>query len=108
MIDNIKSFFFIILCFSLLISCITIHLQTIITELNHAIGASGVVSQECKAIVEQYGETIIESLLAKVFINFIYDMLAGIGMSQLNLLFVMVIVAGPAPEDLLSSWFMYF
>lgn len=38
---------------------------TIITQLNQAIGASGVVSQECKAIVEQYGQTIIESLLAK-------------------------------------------
>ncbi|KAM6553808.1 hypothetical protein CsatB_014570 [Cannabis sativa] len=35
---------------------------SIITELNHAIGASGVVSEECKAIVAQYGETIIESL----------------------------------------------
>ncbi|KAF3453422.1 hypothetical protein FNV43_RR03862 [Rhamnella rubrinervis] len=38
---------------------------TIITELNHAIGASGVASQECKALVAQYGETIIEMLLAK-------------------------------------------
>ncbi|KAF7831345.1 aspartic proteinase A1-like [Senna tora] len=37
----------------------------IITEVNHAIGATGVVSQECKAIVSQYGETIIERLLAK-------------------------------------------
>ncbi|KAJ4725128.1 putative Aspartic proteinase [Melia azedarach] len=38
---------------------------TIITEVNHAIGATGVVSQECKAVVSQYGETIIEMLLAK-------------------------------------------
>ncbi|CAK7350131.1 unnamed protein product [Dovyalis caffra] len=38
---------------------------TIITEVNHAIGATGVVSQECKAVVAQYGETIIEMLLAK-------------------------------------------
>ncbi|KAL5583634.1 hypothetical protein UlMin_016076 [Ulmus minor] len=38
---------------------------TIITELNHAIGAAGVVSQECKAIVAEYGETIIKSLLEK-------------------------------------------
>ncbi|XP_015899398.3 aspartic proteinase isoform X1 [Ziziphus jujuba] len=37
----------------------------IVTELNHAIGASGVISQECKAVVAQYGETIIEMLLAK-------------------------------------------
>ncbi|KAJ6754146.1 BETA-SITE APP-CLEAVING ENZYME ISOFORM A-RELATED [Salix purpurea] len=38
---------------------------TIITEVNHAIGATGVVSQECKAVVAQYGDTIIEMLLAK-------------------------------------------
>ncbi|RXH82832.1 hypothetical protein DVH24_003330 [Malus domestica] len=38
---------------------------TIITELNHAIGASGIVSQECKTVVAQYGETIIERILAK-------------------------------------------
>lgn len=38
---------------------------TIITEVNHAIGATGVVSQECKAVVSQYGDTIIEMLLAK-------------------------------------------
>ncbi|OAY28463.1 hypothetical protein MANES_15G068900v8 [Manihot esculenta] len=37
----------------------------IIAEVNHAIGATGVVSQECKAVVAQYGETIIEMLLAK-------------------------------------------
>lgn len=38
---------------------------TIITEVNHAIGATGVVSQECKAVVAQYGDTIMEMLLAK-------------------------------------------
>ncbi|TXG67530.1 hypothetical protein EZV62_008805 [Acer yangbiense] len=38
---------------------------SIITEVNHAIGATGVVSQECKAVVSQYGETIISMLLAK-------------------------------------------
>ncbi|KAJ7960800.1 Aspartic proteinase [Quillaja saponaria] len=38
---------------------------TIITEVNHAIGASGVISQECKAIVAEYGETILEMLLEK-------------------------------------------
>ncbi|KAF2314201.1 hypothetical protein GH714_024039 [Hevea brasiliensis] len=37
----------------------------IIAEVNHAIGATGVVSQECKAVVAQYGETIIDMLLAK-------------------------------------------
>uniref|UniRef100_A0A9I9D7F6 Aspartic proteinase-like n=1 Tax=Cucumis melo TaxID=3656 RepID=A0A9I9D7F6_CUCME len=38
---------------------------TIITQVNHAIGASGVVSEECKAVVAEYGETIIKMLLAK-------------------------------------------
>ncbi|KAG2684340.1 hypothetical protein I3760_10G072600 [Carya illinoinensis] len=38
---------------------------TVITMINHAIGASGVVSQQCKAIVEQYGQTIIDLLLAE-------------------------------------------
>ena len=47
---------FLILCF-----------QAIIAQVNHAIGASGVVSQECKAVVSEYGETIIDMLLAKVY-----------------------------------------
>ncbi|KAH7510518.1 aspartic proteinase A1 [Ziziphus jujuba] len=38
---------------------------TIITQINHAIGASGVVSQECKTLVEQYGKEILEMLLAE-------------------------------------------
>ncbi|CAM8986929.1 unnamed protein product [Rhodiola kirilowii] len=38
---------------------------SIITEVNHAIGASGVVGQECKAVVAQYGDQIIKMLLDK-------------------------------------------
>ncbi|OWM75382.1 aspartic proteinase A1-like [Punica granatum] len=38
---------------------------TIITQINHAIGAAGVVSQECKSVVAQYGKTILEMLLAQ-------------------------------------------
>ncbi|KAJ8761755.1 hypothetical protein K2173_004565 [Erythroxylum novogranatense] len=37
----------------------------IITMINQAIGASGVVSQECKAVVNQYGQTIMDLLLAE-------------------------------------------
>ncbi|XVF27918.1 hypothetical protein REPUB_Repub14bG0150900 [Reevesia pubescens] len=37
----------------------------VITMINHAIGASGVVSQECKAVVQQYGQTIIDLLVAE-------------------------------------------
>ncbi|KAF3789437.1 Aspartic proteinase A1 [Nymphaea thermarum] len=38
---------------------------TIIAEINHAIGASGIVSQECKAVIAQYGDMIIELLIAQ-------------------------------------------
>ncbi|XP_020221911.1 aspartic proteinase [Cajanus cajan] len=38
---------------------------TVITMINQAIGASGVVSKECKSVVEQYGQTILELLLAE-------------------------------------------
>ncbi|KAF8391571.1 hypothetical protein HHK36_023877 [Tetracentron sinense] len=38
---------------------------TIITQINRDIGASGVVSQECKTVVSQYGETILDLLLAE-------------------------------------------
>ncbi|KAG8385764.1 hypothetical protein BUALT_Bualt03G0079200 [Buddleja alternifolia] len=38
---------------------------TVVTMINHAIGATGVVSQQCKAVVEQYGQTIMDLLLAE-------------------------------------------
>lgn len=50
-------------------------IQGIIAEVNHAIGATGVVSQECKAVVAQYGETIIEMLLAKVPVKLLCSMI---------------------------------
>lgn len=34
--------------------------------INQAIGATGVVNQECKAVVARYGETIMDLLLAEV------------------------------------------
>jgi phytepsin len=37
-----------------------------VVEINLAIGATGVVSGECKMIVEQYGDHIIELLLEEV------------------------------------------
>ena len=40
--------------------------QTIITQINHAIGAEGIVSVECKEVVRQYGNLIIDLLIAKV------------------------------------------
>lgn len=38
---------------------------TIIAQVNHAIGAEGVVSIECKEVVEQYGEMILDLLIAQ-------------------------------------------
>jgi len=38
---------------------------TVIAEVNQMIGAAGVVSQQCKAVVAQYGEKIMEMLVAK-------------------------------------------
>jgi len=41
-------------------------MQAIITEINEKIGATGVVSQECKTVVSQYGQQILDLLLAEV------------------------------------------
>ncbi|KAL0422144.1 UNVERIFIED_CONTAM: Aspartic proteinase [Sesamum latifolium] len=39
---------------------------TVVTQINHAIGAEGVVSTECKEIVSQYGDMIWDLLVAGV------------------------------------------
>lgn len=39
---------------------------TVVTMINQAIGATGIISQECKAVVTQYGQTIMDLLLAEV------------------------------------------
>ncbi|XP_066362964.1 aspartic proteinase-like [Miscanthus floridulus] len=38
---------------------------TIIAQVNEAIGAAGIISQECKEVVSQYGEMILELLVAQ-------------------------------------------
>ncbi len=45
--------------------CVCDHLG-IVAEINLAIGAAGVVSGECKMIVEQYGDQTTELLLEEV------------------------------------------
>ncbi|KAG8490608.1 hypothetical protein CXB51_013851 [Gossypium anomalum] len=45
--------------------CFFLLMQTVITMINQAIGASGVASQECKAVVQQYGQTIIDLLVSQ-------------------------------------------
>lgn len=38
----------------------------IVAEINQAIGATGIVSQQCKMVVQQYGEQIVEMLVAQM------------------------------------------
>ncbi|KAG0632168.1 hypothetical protein M758_1G309800 [Ceratodon purpureus] len=38
----------------------------IVAEINHAIGATGVISGECKLVVEQYGDLIIQMLMSQL------------------------------------------
>nr|GLL23013.1 cyprosin-like [Ipomoea trifida] len=38
----------------------------VIAQINHEIGASGVISQECKSVVANYGKTILDMLLSEV------------------------------------------
>lgn len=40
--------------------------QNIVIQINHAIGAEGVVSTECKQIVSEYGDVIWDLLVAEV------------------------------------------
>ncbi|KAL2341307.1 hypothetical protein Fmac_009247 [Flemingia macrophylla] len=39
---------------------------TVIAMINEAIGASGIVSKECRSVVEQYGQSILELLVTEV------------------------------------------
>ena len=47
-------------------------MQTIIAEINQKIGAAGVISQECKTVAAQYGEQILNLLLAEVCKKFFF------------------------------------
>ncbi|KAL2931336.1 Aspartic proteinase A2 [Bienertia sinuspersici] len=40
--------------------------STVITQINHAIGADGVASLACKNVVDQYGQSIIDLLISEV------------------------------------------
>lgn len=44
----------------------SLHFQTVVAEINHVIGAEGIVSMECKEVVAEYGEMILELLLLEV------------------------------------------
>uniref|UniRef100_A0A0D9UZW0 Peptidase A1 domain-containing protein n=1 Tax=Leersia perrieri TaxID=77586 RepID=A0A0D9UZW0_9ORYZ len=36
---------------------------TIVAQINHAIGAEGIIGMECKEVIREYGETILEMLI---------------------------------------------
>ena len=40
--------------------------QTVVTEINNAIGAEGVLSVECKEVVSEYGELLWDLLVSGV------------------------------------------
>ena len=40
--------------------------QTVVTEINHAIGAEGVLSVECKEVVSEYEELLWDLLVSRV------------------------------------------
>lgn len=40
--------------------------QTVVAQINHAIGATGVVSQECKLFVAEYGELLLKLIIVEV------------------------------------------
>ena len=46
---------------------ILVLVQTIVAQVNHAIGAEGIISTECKEVVREYGEMILELLIAEVW-----------------------------------------
>uniref|UniRef100_A0A0D9WCH7 Peptidase A1 domain-containing protein n=1 Tax=Leersia perrieri TaxID=77586 RepID=A0A0D9WCH7_9ORYZ len=41
----------------------------IVAQVNHAIGAEGIISTECKEVVTEYGEMILDLLIAQLFLN---------------------------------------
>lgn len=43
-------------------------------QVNHAIGAEGIISTECKEVVREYGEMILELLIAEVWCWFPFYM----------------------------------
>ena len=46
--------------------------QPVVAEINHAIGAEGVLSVECKEVVSQYGELIWDLLVSGVSVKIEY------------------------------------
>ncbi len=56
--------------------------QGIVAEINLAIGATGIVSNECKMVVQEYGDQIIEMLLEQVEMS--VDLHLGMELSDVD------------------------
>jgi len=85
----------------------------VIAQINHAIGAVGLVSQDCKAVVAQYGKTILDKLINKVilliYISRDLQMLHSCISNQTSLTnFQIIYFIGFVTTDLLSNWFVCF
>lgn len=59
-------FVFLLVTSGIKLSFADYNLQSIVTEINHAIGAQGIVSAECKQVVTQYGDSIWDLLVTGV------------------------------------------
>lgn len=65
-----------------------LYLQVVIAQINHAIGAAGVVSQECKQLVAQYGKTILDMLVNEVSYDlFVFLILCVVKLSNMLICF---------------------
>jgi len=60
MISNIFFVVFLVVFFLGVSFVTSFCLQKIVTQINHAIGAEGYVSYECKSIIHNYGDSIWE------------------------------------------------
>jgi hypothetical protein len=61
------------------------YLQAIIAQVNNAIGAEGIISTECKEVVSQYGEMILELLIAQVCLLLHYSSFLPISIYEIYL-----------------------
>lgn len=71
--------------------------------INHAIGASGVASKECKAVVEQYGQNILDLLMSQVLISFLIYLFHSQYYEIFELKTVCVLCAKVRPKKICSQ-----
>lgn len=88
-------------------------MQTVVALINRAIGASGVVSQECKAVVNQYGQTILDLLFAEVkyktyvILVYIFFPCSRDWKTIMICLVCILSITGPTKEGLFANWIVH-